>query len=549
MAKKGGQAVLQEEINNDDDWTKIIEKPGMYVVDVYTEWCGPCIPMTAYLKKIKLELGSENLHYAIAKSDNITVLKRFRQKSESYWMFFYDGKLVNIIIGTNAPRLMQLIVEELEQYVKFKNGEVQREFISLTTVTNEEQKKIIDSENYQKQKTRKEKKIRDFRMVKVREHSLKQFSVNIQMQTCVVFFPHTVKCIMVEAPVEEDVKELDKPPEPAMVEKTVCEVANLCASKYEELIVIEANEVELTEDNLNEMFFMEKEFLESFPQELVEQLLSKKVYSVMLSMPIIKHEIDAQEVGTEDENTSEPIDLMGVIEQKLSTIIYGDGTPLNPSPSSLADVHKIINESGQKIPSLYTPINPLSKASALTILFNEFCKNNGYIAPQPPLPQYLVIFDINKSNIVLPIIEDLEEKVVHYGFFRCADPEKPKLLCKDSELLATYGTDKVGKDAKLVLSVLRDDKDKSLLRFVDVGPNYVSPDHESGIDDAIKFFPYDFDELDGEVKLWLAQQEVQDEEDTGVDHGLGEGEEGVMEEEDSPQDQPQESAQSTVVGI
>jgi hypothetical protein len=99
-----------------------------------------------------------------------------------------------------------------------------------------------------------------------------------------------------------------------------------------------------------------------------------------------------------------------------------------------------------------------------------------------------------------------------------------------------------------VLSVLRDDKDKSLLRFVDVGPNYVSPDHESGIDDAIKFFPYDFDEMDGEVKLWLAQQEVQDEEDTGVDHGLGEGEEGVMEEEDSPQDQQQEPAQSTVVG-
>jgi len=30
MAKKGGQAVLQEEINSDDDWTKIIEKPGMY---------------------------------------------------------------------------------------------------------------------------------------------------------------------------------------------------------------------------------------------------------------------------------------------------------------------------------------------------------------------------------------------------------------------------------------------------------------------------------------------------------------------------------------
>lgn len=35
------------------------------VVDVYTEWCGPCIPMIANLKKIKLELGGETLHYAI----------------------------------------------------------------------------------------------------------------------------------------------------------------------------------------------------------------------------------------------------------------------------------------------------------------------------------------------------------------------------------------------------------------------------------------------------------------------------------------------------
>jgi len=35
------------------------------VVDVYAEWCGPCIPMIANLKKIKLELGGEILHYAI----------------------------------------------------------------------------------------------------------------------------------------------------------------------------------------------------------------------------------------------------------------------------------------------------------------------------------------------------------------------------------------------------------------------------------------------------------------------------------------------------
>lgn len=51
---------------------------------------------------------------------------------------------------------------------------------------------------------------------------------------------------------------------------------------------------------------------------------------------------------------------------------------------------------------------------------------------------------MNKSNMVLPIIEDLEGKIAHYGFFRSADPENPKLLCKDAELLTTYGVDRIG---------------------------------------------------------------------------------------------------------
>jgi len=80
-----------------------------------------------------------------------------------------------------------------------------------------------------------------------------------------------------------------------------------------------------------------------------------------------------------------------------------------------------------------------------------------------------------------------------------------------------------------------DDKDKSLLRFVDVGPIYVSPDEEVGIDDAIKFFPYNFDEMDGEIKLWLDQQEIQSE-GVGEEYGFGEGEEGIIEEYSS-QDQ------------
>lgn len=96
------------------------------------------------------------------------------------------------------------------------------------------------------------------------------------------------------------------------------------------------------------------------------------------------------------------------------------------------------------------------------------------------------------------------------------------------------------KDGKLVLSVLKDDNDKSLLRFVDIGPIYVSPDSEAGIDDAIKFFPHDFDQMDGELKIWLAQQSAREEEAAaaeedgdGEEHVVGENEE-FLEEEDRP---------------
>jgi len=83
--------------------------------------------------------------------------------------------------------------------------------------------------------------------------------------------------------------------------------------------------------------------------------------------------------------------------------------------------------------------------------------------------------------------------------------------------------------------VLVDDKEKSLLRLVDLGPIYVSPDQEVGIDDAIKFFPYNFDEMDGEIKMWLAEQEMKNEEMV-EEYEFGEDEEGIIEEYSS-QDQ------------
>lgn len=56
----------------------------------------------------------------------------------------------------------------------------------------------------------------------------------------------------------------------------------------------------------------------------------------MLSLPTFKQDAANPEdaAAADDENPPDPLEFMGVVEQKLSTIIYGNGNPLNPSPGS-----------------------------------------------------------------------------------------------------------------------------------------------------------------------------------------------------------------------
>lgn len=82
------------------------------------------------------------------------------------------------------------------------------------------------------------------------------------------------------------------------------------------------------------MFIADNDVLESFPRSLVDELLSKKVYSVILSLPKGIDDPATDETVVDDENPPEPVDMMGMIEYKMGELIYGNGDPLNPASDS-----------------------------------------------------------------------------------------------------------------------------------------------------------------------------------------------------------------------
>lgn len=64
---------------------------GLTIVDVYSDWSGPCSAMTNFLKKIKLEVNDDMLQYAMAKADTIPQLELFKGHCRPIWLFIASG--------------------------------------------------------------------------------------------------------------------------------------------------------------------------------------------------------------------------------------------------------------------------------------------------------------------------------------------------------------------------------------------------------------------------------------------------------------------------
>ncbi|XP_049726462.1 thioredoxin domain-containing protein 6 isoform X3 [Elephas maximus indicus] len=113
MGSRKKEIALQVNISTQELWEEMLSSKGLTVVDVYQGWCGPCKPVVSLFQKMRVELGLDCLHFALAEADCLDVLEKYRGKCEPTFLFYAGGELVAVVRGANAPLLQKTILDQL----------------------------------------------------------------------------------------------------------------------------------------------------------------------------------------------------------------------------------------------------------------------------------------------------------------------------------------------------------------------------------------------------------------------------------------------------
>ncbi|GAB6018797.1 thioredoxin domain-containing protein 6 [Chamberlinius hualienensis] len=123
--KKTDAVSVQIEITSDEEWNGVVALPGLTVIDVYQEWCGPCTAMQSLLKKLKMDIDDDDmLHFAAVKAQSFDFLQQYLDNCEPTWLFYGGGEFLGCRRGSNSPMMISTIKTLMENELKIVKGEI-----------------------------------------------------------------------------------------------------------------------------------------------------------------------------------------------------------------------------------------------------------------------------------------------------------------------------------------------------------------------------------------------------------------------------------------
>nr|XP_016936906.1 uncharacterized protein LOC108015146 isoform X2 [Drosophila suzukii] len=502
MAKKGGVQQLQADLSTDEEFEKFLQRSGLLVLDIYSEWCGPCLGMVGSLRKIKLELGGDNLQLAICKAGSISYLKRFNKKSEPTWMFVTSGKAINIMFGTDVPKLVAMITRMLQSTLA-KESHVSYEITELQPIELEQ----LEVRN---------KALRLAEEIELAESRRKRLEYLHSVTDCIMANLPDIGITVFGPQVNRDMfKKLSEPADPLKIQCKDRKVFPILPSDMATVNFAAENPlapevIELLYDKELLMCFWKVEevlgspptVLRQYAHELTKETIKppgefneEEITVPPMIVPLeVSVKIPERELLEEMQDTQDAEQLSEVKSEHLK-----EGEEEEEAAETAEDAvppaeAAAVSRSDQKktktirIPPIWVPSDQRTHAALIYTYFRA--QTSTFLPPDPvPEPPHIVmIFDAYKKKDLAILLETCRDDIPLYGFFNSDNPQTAVFIANSVE---KYNAKPYIPTDKIVLKVNKVSS-PTIPTLMAYGPSYVSSNSVIGHKEASQFFPANY---------------------------------------------------------
>merc|ERR1712050_572260 len=88
----------------------------LHIVDVYTQWCGPCQALVPTFKNLQVNVDAFEDRCTITQVERSQVPEyadRWPQTSKPRFLFYKFGQEVNFVEGLKSPEILKIITDNL----------------------------------------------------------------------------------------------------------------------------------------------------------------------------------------------------------------------------------------------------------------------------------------------------------------------------------------------------------------------------------------------------------------------------------------------------
>ncbi|XP_049700746.1 uncharacterized protein LOC110380930 isoform X1 [Helicoverpa armigera] len=192
MARK--QAVsIQETVETNEDFEAYLaaHKDQLICMEVYSDFCGPCLATGNAVRKGKLEIGQDRIAMVKCCADNIDALARFKHHSEPAFLFLVNGKLTRAMFGPNGIDLCRIIEEELKIMDREAEGIiVERPRLEVHEMLPEEAAKMQENLKIEEEYRDAAERLRVLTLAARKKRVNERLSQNIKRLNFIMFWPH-----------------------------------------------------------------------------------------------------------------------------------------------------------------------------------------------------------------------------------------------------------------------------------------------------------------------------------------------------------------------